>query len=95
MSDQFTAAQELFNAMKDLIQSGTSLNYDFSCIGYRPMTEDGLPAIGRPDGIAGLYIAMMHSGVTLAPLIGRSVCEEIMAGRRCGTLEPYGLQRFG
>ena len=80
--------------MKSLVQSGSSLNLDVSCIANRPMTADGLPAIGRSEGIAGLYIAVMHSGVTLAPLIGRLVSNVIVEGHRSGMREPYTVRRF-
>ena len=36
----------------------------------------------------------MHSGITLAPVIGRFVADEIMTGRRDALLEPYGPDRF-
>ncbi len=50
--------------------------------------------VGRVDGIAGLYVAVMHSGITLAPAIGRFVADEIMTGGRDALLEPYGPDRF-
>jgi len=36
----------------------------------------------------------MHSGITLAPAIGRFVADEIMTGQRDALLEPYGPDRF-
>jgi len=36
----------------------------------------------------------MHSGITLAPAIGRIIAEEISTGRRDGLITPYGLERF-
>jgi glycine/D-amino acid oxidase-like deaminating enzyme len=36
----------------------------------------------------------MHSGITLAPAIGRFVANEILTGRRDSLIEPYGLERF-
>ncbi len=50
--------------------------------------------VGRVDGIAGLYVAVMHSGITLAPAIGRFVADEIMTGQRDALIEPYGPDRF-
>jgi glycine/D-amino acid oxidase-like deaminating enzyme len=37
---------------------------------------------------------VMHSGITLAPAIGRFVADEVLTGRRDSLLEPYGLGRF-
>ena len=45
---------------------------DFHTLGYRPTPADGFPIIGRADGVDGLYVAVMHSGITLAPTLGCS-----------------------
>jgi len=63
-------------------------------VGYRPKPSDGMPAVGRAQGVDGLYIATMHSGVTLAPAIGRFVTDELLNGRRDDLLAPFGLERF-
>jgi len=55
---------------------------------------DGFPAIGRPKGPHGIYIAVMHSGITLAPAVGRFAAEELLQGRRDPLLAPYGPSRF-
>jgi len=44
-------------------------------LGLRPVPKDGLPMVGWVDGV---YAAVMHSGITLAPLIGQLVAAEIM-----------------
>ena len=36
----------------------------------------------------------MHSGVTLAPLVGRLAAMEILDGVRVQMLEPFRLERF-
>ncbi len=54
---------------------------EFRLVGYRieerPM-PDGGPVIGwlTPD----VYVAVMHSAVTLAPTVGRLVAEELISG---------------
>lgn len=62
--------------------------------GYRPTPGDGMPVIGRPSRIGGLYIATMHSGVTLAPIVGRLVADEVLEERRDDLLTPFGPDRF-
>ena len=59
-----------------------------------PARTDGFPAVGRAPGIAGLYVAVMHSGITLAPAIGHFVAEEILHDLRDSLMKPYGLERF-
>jgi glycine/D-amino acid oxidase-like deaminating enzyme len=42
----------------------------------------------------GLYIAVMHSGITLAPAVGLSTAREILDGGRDPLLGACGLSRF-
>lgn len=57
-------------------------------VGRRPMPAGG-PIIGRPAAGSPLYVAVMHSAVTLAPTAGRLIAQEIASGepapelRRC------------
>jgi glycine/D-amino acid oxidase-like deaminating enzyme len=63
-------------------------------IGIRPMPADGLSAIGPLPGLDGYYVAVTHSGVTLAPAIGRMVADEIAFGRPQPVLEPFRPDRL-
>ena len=63
-------------------------------VGYRPMPIDGLPVIGFCETAPNLYIALMHSGVTLAPLVGELATVEIVDGARVEMLAPYRPERF-
>ncbi|WP_079085069.1 NAD(P)/FAD-dependent oxidoreductase [Streptomyces dysideae] len=51
-----------------------------SLVGARPMPADG-PLVGplTPDG--SVYVAVMHSAVTLAPTVGRLVAQELVTGK--------------
>ena len=63
--------------------------------GMRPMPEDGFPVIGFAGAVPNLYMAVMHSGVTLAALTGEFAATEILDAARVDILEPYRLERFG
>jgi glycine/D-amino acid oxidase-like deaminating enzyme len=63
-------------------------------VGYRPMPIDELPVLGFCDAAPNLYIALMHSGVTLAPLVGELATLEIVEGARVEMLAPYRPGRF-
>ncbi|HTB18053.1 MAG TPA: FAD-binding oxidoreductase, partial [Bryobacteraceae bacterium] len=63
-------------------------------VGHRVMPADEYPVIGFSDRCPNLYIAAMHSGVTLAPLIGQLAALEILDGARVSSLEPYRPARF-
>ena len=92
--DADVTALDLFAAMKAMLRDSDGLELDFHTVGFRPTPVDGFPIIGRADGMDGLYIAVMHSGVTLAPAVGLFATREILDGERDPLLTPYGLSRF-
>jgi len=61
---------------------------------FRPMPTDRLPVVGAVPGVSGLYAVVTHSGVTLAPIIGQYVSQEIMIGEKASMLAPYRPERF-
>jgi glycine/D-amino acid oxidase-like deaminating enzyme len=63
-------------------------------LGFRPMPLDELPVVGALPGRPDVYVAVMHSGVTLAPIIGRYVSREVLSGSRVEALAPYRPERF-
>ncbi|MER8441793.1 FAD-binding oxidoreductase [Mesorhizobium sp. M1066] len=87
-------AHALFAAMKAMLRGSDGLEFDFHTIGYRPTPIDGFPIIGRAEGMDGVYVAVMHSGITLAPAVGLFATREILDGERDPLLAPYGLSRF-
>jgi glycine/D-amino acid oxidase-like deaminating enzyme len=54
---------------------------------FRPVTEDGLPLIGKVPGIAGAYVATGHSvwGILNAPATGEALAELIADGEARST----------
>ncbi len=64
-------------------------------VGWRPMPLDGYPVIGFTNEVPNLYIALSHSGVTLAPVLSQLAAQEICDGVPAdAVLEPYRPQRF-
>jgi glycine/D-amino acid oxidase-like deaminating enzyme len=92
--DATEAAAAALETIKGMIVSDALVLPESHAVGVRPIPKDGFPALGRAPGIAGLYVAVMHSGITLAPAIGRFVTDEILTGRRESLIESYGLERF-
>ncbi|QRY48052.1 FAD-binding oxidoreductase [Mycolicibacterium boenickei] len=48
-----------------------------AAVGWRPMPADDEPVIGPVPGIPGLYVAVVHPGITLAATVGRLVAHEL------------------
>ncbi|RWX79114.1 FAD-binding oxidoreductase [Neorhizobium lilium] len=88
------AAQELFAKMQRFVKGGAELEMDFFTVGYRPTPRDGFPIVGNVPGIDGLYLAVTHSGITLAPALGAFAAAEILEGTEEPLLAPYRLSRF-
>jgi glycine/D-amino acid oxidase-like deaminating enzyme len=63
-------------------------------IGWRPMPTDGEPVIGPPAGTQGLYVAVMHSAITLAAAVGRLAASEILTARPAPELAGCRPTRF-
>jgi len=62
-------------------------------IGWRPLPLDGLPVLGAAKDRPDISLAIMHSGVSLAPIIGQLVTHEIVTGERLEQLKPYRPER--
>ena len=88
--DAAATAAQLLDGARQMLAGGHTLAFDRFTIGHRPTPADGLPVVGQPPGCAGLYVAVMHSGVTLAAAVGRFVAEELLTGRRDPLLGPFG-----
>jgi glycine/D-amino acid oxidase-like deaminating enzyme len=63
-------------------------------LGFRPMPLDELPVVGALPGMSDVHVAVTHSGVTLAPILGRYVTQEVMTGSRIEALAPFRPERF-
>ena len=60
----------------------------------RPMPADGHPIVGWLPGSGGLYVAVTHSGVTLAAHLAQLITTELLSGRPVAELAPYRPGRF-
>ncbi len=63
------------------------LRWSRMTLGQRPVPEQGLPVVG--DVRPGLTVAVMHSGVTLAALIGERVAADVLGRDDSPLLQPY------
>jgi glycine/D-amino acid oxidase-like deaminating enzyme len=88
-------AERILAAMRALLKDGDALAFDHYTLGYRPLPADDFPAIGFTRAHDNLYLAVTHSGITLAPAIGAMASAELLHGHRNELLAPYGPARFG
>lgn len=74
---------------------GLYLEWSEVALAHRPVPGDNYPAVGAVG--EGLYMATLHSGVTLAAIMGELIASEMMNGPSAETeswLEPYRPTRF-
>jgi len=71
---------------------------DASVVGYRvcvrPMPADGQSIVGWLPGASGFYLAVTHSGVTLAAHLAELISAELTSGLPAAELAPYRPGRF-
>jgi len=63
-------------------------------VGVRPVPLDGFPVIGEVPNVMGVFAAIMHSGLTLGPLVGQLLAAEILQGANCKLLQLFRPKRF-
>jgi glycine/D-amino acid oxidase-like deaminating enzyme len=80
-------ARATLQRLKGMLSGAHDVQLSDVRIGVRPVPVDGQPIIGSLPGHPGGYIAVMHSAVTLAPVAGRLVADELIDG-----LDPEELQ---
>ena len=63
-------------------------------LAWRAMPADRLPIVGPLPWLDSLYLAVTHSGVTLAPVLGRLVAKEVADQSPDRLLSPFRPGRF-
>ncbi len=62
---------------KNMVRTSNNLNASEVLVGWRPIPKDDLPIIGRFKNKS-IYLAVMHSGISLAAIVGTLVTQEIV-----------------
>ena len=103
--DDSSQERNIKDTAEKLIQDmATRLNYngnmilDHFTLGKRPLPVDGRPKIGRlinqkGEKINGIYLAVMHSGITNAPLAGKLGIDELLTGKRNNLIRDFFPQK--
>ncbi len=60
----------------------------------RPLPPDGQSIVGRLPGAPGVYVAVTHSGVTLAAYLSSLIATDLTTGTPPAVLTPYTPARF-
>ncbi|KAF5537536.1 Opine oxidase subunit B [Fusarium mexicanum] len=91
--DPEATAHQVFSKVQSTLVGGENLKFDHYTIGYKPTPRDSLPIIG-PTGLEGVSVAVMHSGVTNAAIVGELLSKQIITGEMDPELDNFRLDRF-
>jgi glycine/D-amino acid oxidase-like deaminating enzyme len=93
-ADWLPQAQALVSRAAEVLPGVAGAMVEGVRMGTRPIPADGLSAVGFLPGVEGFYVVVTHSGVTLAPFLGRAVAEELGRGKPDPRLEPFRPARL-
>lgn len=72
---------------------GHDIHFAHQAMAMRPVPGDGLPVVGQGP-VKGLWLAIMHSGATLAPVVAECLAKEITGGPESPLLSDFRPNRF-
>lgn len=86
--------EEMLRRLNRLFDNTEHARVEQLVVGQRARPADGLPAVGFVTESARVYLVATHSGITLAPLLGRLIAAEITTGERSPLLADYAPDRL-
>ena len=86
--------ERTLTAVRSTFRGAANVELLSTRVGLRPMPADGEPIVGPVAEVPGLYLAVMHSAVALAPAVGRVVARELVEGTVEPALAGCRLDRF-
>lgn len=89
-----SVGQEILARYRRLFASSGAAQIERIAVGQRSRPADGLPGIGYVTPQRRVYLLVTHSGITLAPLLGRLVAEEVLQERRPALLSDFAPDRL-
>ncbi len=73
-------AQRMLVQAQRFVPGLKKATFENAVIGWRPMPIDGHPVLGASPARNDVYLAVMHSGMTLSPFVGQLAAREIAEG---------------
>jgi glycine/D-amino acid oxidase-like deaminating enzyme len=86
--------QRILGKIAAILPAARGLPLERLTLGFRPLPLDDLPVVGALPGAARVHVVVTHSGVTLAPILGRLVTGEVLNDSRSAALAPFRPERF-
>lgn len=87
-------AVEMRDAARKVLPALRNVELEAIRTTVRPIPKDSLTCAGELPQVGGYHVAVTHSGVTLAPHLGRVLADEIVRGRVHDEMESFRPARF-
>ena len=87
-------AYELHDLAKSVLPALENTEIAKAHLGIRPIPADGFTVAGLLPQYKNAYVAVTHSAVTMGPLIGRLVSEEVLGNSPDPLLKEFRPERF-
>lgn len=82
------------NIGKKFFNQINQLEFEEIKIGWRPIPLDEKPILGRLSYNTNIYLASMHSGISLAPIVGKYIAKELVEKTKIPLLNNFRPERF-
>lgn len=86
-------AERMHAAAQRFVPGLPALEFEEVRVCWRPMPLDGYPVLGASPARRDVYIAVMHSGVTLAPVVGALAAQEVLGDAVVDVLKDFRPDR--
>ncbi|HJL80759.1 MAG: FAD-binding oxidoreductase [Gammaproteobacteria bacterium] len=87
--------ERIINTAKKFTSGLENIHVNQVSIGWRPLPKDRIPIIGRIKKMQGVYVSMMHSGISLAAIVSKLISEELLENKNIPILDHFRPSRFG
>ena len=88
------AGERFLKTASEVLPAFEKADVEELTLGWRPLPQDEFPVIGFGASRRDVYVTVMHSGVTLSPLVAHLAAAEILDGIEAEPLAPYRPTRF-
>ncbi len=79
-------AQRTVTTIRELFRIDETPRLQSVSAAFRPVPSDGWPLRGFVSEVEGIYVAVAHPGIMLAPFLGRTTAEDIIDGRQAAPM---------
>ena len=87
-------AESLLQSAAEILPAVRGARIEAVRRGIRSIPQDGFPVVGPVPGMENLHVVATHSGVTMGPLLGRLVAQEVLDGTADDRLADFRPHRL-